>query len=161
MSKWIFLALMGIGCTLSIQPAYAEIYKCTGDDGSVVFSDSPCAEDAEIVKVQSSETGGGDLANQDPRFALHGSWRTGIHTYNFRPGGRFRNEQHYGGKLIVWRSGTWSLKEQRLTLKYTQSGGQLGSGPMNFSEGGKVRWAEDKQSFETRMDGDERTFYRK
>ncbi|MFK7954702.1 MAG: DUF4124 domain-containing protein [Lysobacterales bacterium] len=160
MKYWPILTL-GVCSMLGIPSAKAEIYKCTGDDGSVVFSDSPCATDAEVVKIESTETGGGNLAEQDPRYALHGSWRTGIHTYNFRPGGRFRNEQHYGGELIVWRTGTWTLKDQRLTLKYTQSGGQLGAGKMNFSEGGKVRWAEDWQSFETRLDGDERTFSRK
>ena len=41
---WILAASAALGASA----AAAEIYRCQGDDGSLVFSDLPCADDAEL-----------------------------------------------------------------------------------------------------------------
>ena len=44
------LHLLAALCGLLTQPAAAEIHRCTGADGSAVFSDVPCGEAATVIK---------------------------------------------------------------------------------------------------------------
>lgn len=140
----------------------AEVYKCKSSKGALVYSASPCAKDTEAVAVKIAPASGDSSqkssANANP---IIGKWTSSIHVYDFRPGGSLRDEQYYGGKMIVWRTGSWAYKNDVLTLKFVNSGGQLGSGKMNYSESGKVNWDDGQQSFEIRLDGRTEYFNRK
>ena len=46
----ISLRLLAVLCGLLTLPAAAEIHRCTGADGSAVFSDVPCGEAATVIK---------------------------------------------------------------------------------------------------------------
>lgn len=63
-----------LGC--AVLPAHAGIYKCTGENGQVAFSDRPCRSGAQ-QKIELRRTaptpaaeGGGELSAQ----ALVGAW---------------------------------------------------------------------------------------
>lgn len=49
---------------LAASSATAQIYKCTDANGQPVFSDRPCAKDAETVTVDIPESTGANLGNQ-------------------------------------------------------------------------------------------------
>ena len=42
-----------------ITPAYADVYRCVGDDGATTFSQTPCSATAEKVAVRSTRTSTG------------------------------------------------------------------------------------------------------
>lgn len=43
---------------LTIQASAGQVYKCTSPEGKTVFSDKPCARDAEEVSVRDNHIGG-------------------------------------------------------------------------------------------------------
>lgn len=51
--KTAILILFTIGFN---APAFAQFYKCTLDDGSVIFSDKRCANDAERFEIKEAYT---------------------------------------------------------------------------------------------------------
>jgi len=46
----IYLQLLVALCALLVLPVAAEIHRCTAADGSVIFSDVPCGEEATVFK---------------------------------------------------------------------------------------------------------------
>lgn len=144
----------------------AEIYQCELSEGITMFSDTPCSQNAKAIEVnvvQSSGFSSGDNnqeASEENKKVMAGNWSTGIHRYQFKPGGKLRDEQYYGGKLIVWRTGTWAYKDNTLTLKFTNSGGSIGNKKLNVTQAGNVNWADDNKSFEVRFGGMLENFYR-
>lgn len=52
MKQLIFI--MGI-CGIIANPASADIYKCTGSNGVVTFSQMPCGHDAKKIQVETAE----------------------------------------------------------------------------------------------------------
>jgi len=46
----ISIHLLVAMCSLLTLPVEAEIHRCTGADGSMIFSDVPCGEEATVFK---------------------------------------------------------------------------------------------------------------
>lgn len=50
---------------LAASSASAQIYKCTDANGQPVFSDRPCASNAEVVEIDVPEASGTDLGGSE------------------------------------------------------------------------------------------------
>jgi hypothetical protein len=57
-------AIMAIFLSSGIQ---AQVYKCAGPDGSIVFSDKPCGDTAEeVLNLDSGSSGVGQSSSGPP-----------------------------------------------------------------------------------------------
>lgn len=65
----IFAAILCTTALLSSTSEGADIYKCTDDDGSLVFSQTPCAKKESVVVKQSSTSRSTDCAHAN-KFAV-------------------------------------------------------------------------------------------
>ena len=64
------LHLLVAMCGLLTLPVAAEIHRCTGADGSVIFSDVPCGEEATVFKPLKPVNPGESLQRNDKRDRL-------------------------------------------------------------------------------------------
>ena len=66
----ISLHLLVAMCGLLTLPVAAEIHRCTGADGSVIFSDVPCGEEAMVFKPLKPIDPGASTQRNDKRDRL-------------------------------------------------------------------------------------------
>jgi len=66
----ISLHLLVALCGLMALPVAAEIHRCTAADGSAVFSDVPCGEEATVFKPLKPVNPGASLLRNDKRDRL-------------------------------------------------------------------------------------------
>lgn len=160
------LVLTIIFVVFFIKGVNAEIYKCELREGLTMFSDTPCSHNVEAIEANVAKSSGysaegnTEEVSEGSTKVMAGNWSTGFHRYQFKPGGKLRDEQYYGGKLMVWRTGSWAYKDNTLTLKFNNSGGSMGNKKLNVTQVGKVNWADDNKSFEVRLGGILESFYR-
>src|SRR5690606_1951167 len=67
-----FLVMLVVALSFGgfVEYARAEIYKCTGENGNLIYSQKPCGADAEAIVIKDttsgvSMTGDGDFAQVD------------------------------------------------------------------------------------------------
>ncbi len=157
MNKYLLILLFLISFD-----ATSDIYKCRNNERELIFSDKPCSANAEIIKLDTiKQNTDGEEEKSIVKNPLIGKWSERNKIYEFKSGGRMRSEEYYGGKLVVWRTGSWILNGNNLRLHFTNSGGPMGGGKMNYKESGNISWSEDNNSFDVRIGGVNTYFSRK
>ncbi|WP_412852274.1 DUF4124 domain-containing protein [Ectothiorhodospira shaposhnikovii] len=49
-------SVMTILLVAVISPVQGQVYRCTGPDGQAIFSQAPCAPDAEIIDIRAAKS---------------------------------------------------------------------------------------------------------
>lgn len=131
-----------------------SVYRCSTPEGKRVYSDSQCANDAEKIRV-STAANGTPIAPGGNDFI--GTWKRHGFRYFLSAGGSLRTEESYGGKLLIWRTGTWSVNGKEIEFHFTRYGGPgagvFGGGDaMDYVERGEYKW-KNVNSFSARVGG--------